>query len=291
MGQDLLKNQGGGVSFCAKVPAKWVLSGEHAVLRGCTAITMPHPDFFLELSFKPSDQNELQIFPSEYQKDILELYQKLSQKIKGLKLPQGELHLNGNIPVRAGLGSSAAVCVAIVKWMLPEEEKNNRELISELATYLEDTFHKKSSGMDVAAVTYEKPLVFKSGQTPRVLDISEIPKFSFHDTGLRVLTSQAVEKVKVFCEAHQKDAKEIDAKMDQASLMCEKGLVIFHQGQKEKGLELIQKSMNQSFECFEKWGLVCPQVKELAQKLKQQGALACRLTGAGDGGFLVALWP
>ncbi|MEK6577816.1 MAG: hypothetical protein AABZ55_01200, partial [Bdellovibrionota bacterium] len=39
--------------FETRVPGKWVLAGEHAVLRGGTAVTLPHPQFSLKLSFKP----------------------------------------------------------------------------------------------------------------------------------------------------------------------------------------------------------------------------------------------
>jgi mevalonate kinase len=45
-----------------------------------------------------------------------------------------------------------------------------------------------------------------------------------------------------------------------------------------------------SQECFEGWGLLPPEAKALARELKAQGALATKLTGAGSGGMIVALW-
>ena len=44
--------------FQTTFPAKWVLTGEHAVLRGVIAIALPHPRFHLRLRFEPSDGND-----------------------------------------------------------------------------------------------------------------------------------------------------------------------------------------------------------------------------------------
>src|SRR5947209_5983562 len=43
------------------VPGKWVLAGEHTVLRGGRAVALPHPSFGLELEFTPGERFE--VFP------------------------------------------------------------------------------------------------------------------------------------------------------------------------------------------------------------------------------------
>ena len=43
-------------------------------------------------------------------------------------------------------------------------------------------------------------------------------------------------------------------------------------------------------QCFETWGLVTPELIEQKYELLKQGALGVKLTGAGLGGFWVALW-
>jgi galactokinase len=42
--------------------------------------------------------------------------------------------------------------------------------------------------------------------------------------------------------------------------------------------------------CFEEWELVPESFTVIEEKLKNEGALAVKLTGAGAGGFVVALW-
>ena len=70
----------------------------------------------------------------------------------------------------------------------------------------------------------------------------------------------------------------------------EEGLRLFDRGEDAQAAQLIVRSMNHSHECFEAWGLVPPQAREVRQTLLNQGALAVRLTGAGGGGFWVAFW-
>ena len=37
--------------FSTRIPGKWVLAGEHSVLRGASAIALPHPEFSLAFDF------------------------------------------------------------------------------------------------------------------------------------------------------------------------------------------------------------------------------------------------
>ncbi len=46
-------------SFETRVPAKWVLTGEHSVLRGATALAFPYPALSLNLFYSKTIQGEL----------------------------------------------------------------------------------------------------------------------------------------------------------------------------------------------------------------------------------------
>ena len=168
-----------------EVPAKWVLTGEHAVLKGASAIALPHPEYSLKLKYEPGEGLYVN-WPEGDPKPVPELILKTCHLTKQ-KIPQGTLTIESNIPHGAGLGSSAALCVAITKLFT---DRN----VFETATELEDFFHGKSSGMDVAVVYAEAPIVFKMGGKPDILKV-DLPKFTFHDTGLRSLTKECVAKV------------------------------------------------------------------------------------------------
>ena len=185
--------------FQCQVPAKWVLTGEHAVLRGATAVALPHPEFGLELIFTPKDSTELLVLPSpQAQRVVMELLQAVQDQCetedRSFILPRGQLEIRSSIPIGAGLGSSAALCVAMARW-LAEPLKIPPSEILPFATQLEHRFHGRSSGMDIAVIALAQPITFVMGRGPQTLPIKNIPKFTFHDTGLRTRTNECVMQV------------------------------------------------------------------------------------------------
>ena len=63
------------------------------------------------------------------------------------------------------------------------------------------------------------------------------------------------------------------------------------QALREFKIPKLAEAMNQAQACFETWGLVSSELMDQKHELLKQGALAVKLTGAGLGGFWVALWP
>lgn len=290
--------------FEIHVPAKWVLSGEHAVLRGATAVAFPHPDFQLILRFEPDqavdlgNNASLEVRPHWAKSVILDLIQMVrdEQNARGREfhIPPGRLILESTIPSGAGLGSSAALCVALARWLsqplgLPDAG------ILEFATHLEHRFHGKSSGMDVAVCAVEKPISFVRGRGPTLLPIGRFPSFTFHDTGLRASTSECIRRVEVLREEDPISAIRADELVSRASRSILEGLTLFDEapGASERDLALrrVADGMKSAHEAFLIWSLVPGQVQREIENLYREGALAVKLTGAGGGGFLVALWP
>jgi mevalonate kinase len=72
--------------------------------------------------------------------------------------------------------------------------------------------------------------------------------------------------------------------------MALEALQMYDAGQSSEGLSALAKAVAQAHRCFEAWGLVPSQAGEIIQDLESKGALACKLTGAGGGGMVVALW-
>jgi mevalonate kinase len=83
---------------------------------------------------------------------------------------------------------------------------------------------------------------------------------------------------------------EIDEKMGHSARSAMEGLVCFDQGQTEAGLQKIAQGMHLAQECFYSWMLVPGEAHRIEESLLAQGALAVKMTGAGGGGFVVALW-
>ena len=277
-------------SFRIRVPGKWVLTGEHSVLRGAMAIAMPHLEVGLSLTFEPhAGATGLSIEPMDATEVVQELIARISE-ISGQRVfdLNGILKISSTIPVGAGLGSSAALCVALTEWLakplgIPSDQK------CAVATQLEHRFHGKSSGMDVAAISAAEPISFVIGQGSAPVGVSRLPRFTFHDTGLRSQTRDCVAKVQAF-QADGSLGKSVDEKMAAATGLALNGLKNYSKGNCDAGLAQIQKAMNLAQECFVAWGLVPDAARALETQLLSQGALAVKLTGAGGGGFCVALW-
>ncbi len=269
-------------SFRTRVPGKWVLAGEHSVLRGGVAVALPHLDSGLTLSFQSSREKGLRIYPPEAKPILRTLLEScdLSPQDENLK---GTLRIESGIPVGAGLGSSAALCVALTQWIaslrsIPEPKQ------PELATSLENHFHGKSSGLDVAVISVQKPVSFTMKEGARPLEITQLPRFTLHDTGLRAGTRECILKVENLRERDPGLFEKTDQAMNDAASAAIDGLA-------RNDLGRVASAMRQAQECFEEWGLMPEKARALQKSLLHEGALAVKLTGGGDGGFLIALWP
>ena len=267
-----------------RVPGKWVLAGEHAVLRGATAVALPHPEYFLSLEV--TEARELTIFPQKLSGEILDLLKSIRDRWEDedRSFPQltGNLSIVSSIPMGAGLGSSAALSVAFTKW-LARPLGIHEDQFFEFAKSLEHRFHGRSSGMDVAAVLAGEPISFSIERGSETLGVKKLPKFTFHDTGLRARTSECVLKVEAFRAEQPMRAMQIDEQMSRASQQAIEGLISGNRAE-------IASAMQTAHLCFESWQLIPTQARDLEQKLLAEGALAVKITGAGGGGFLVALW-
>lgn len=289
--------------FRTLAPAKWVWVGEHSVLRGATAIAFPHPEFSLTLQFVPEqgesrgrrDLSGLKIEP-EWARSVIEdllksVQDEQHEQGREFALPVGRLTIDSTIPSGAGLGSSAALCVAIARWLseplgIPEAG------LLEFATHLEHRFHGKSSGMDVAVCAIQKPLSFVRGRGPTLLQPAHFPKVTFHDTGLRATTSECIRRVDELRDEDPVAGIRADELMSRASRLTLETLPRL--GPPQGGAESLKKlgdALRMAHESFLIWRLVPASVQRLIEDLQRQGALGAKLTGAGGGGFVIAIWP
>lgn len=275
--------------FSIEVPAKWVLTGEHSVLRGKSAIAFPHDSLSLRLSY--IQQDKLTITANPFQSQIKSL---IGRSLEYLHLSSdafssGQIDIQSKIPIGAGLGSSAALCVAIARLVL-WKTNSDITLWTALATHLEDVFHGKSSGMDVHVIAESQPIFFSIANKAEVLsELEHLPRFELFDSGKRGQTRECIEKVKHWQLNHPHSADRYDDQMNEATLLARKGLELFST-QGRAGEDLIARAMDLAQNCFETWGLVPPELIEQKHELLKQGALAVKLTGAGLGGFWVSLW-
>ena len=281
--------------FSIEVPGKWVLSGEHSVLRGKRAIAFPHLEVSLVLNYR--EQKSFSITASPFYSPVKKLIGRACEFLE--KDPNlfsfGEIDIQSTIPVAAGLGSSAALSVAMAKLAIWKTGSSLDQWIP-LATHLEDVFHGKSSGMDVNVIAKGVPIVFSMERGPeKIPQLEALPHFELFDSSRRSSTKLCIEKVKEWRDAQPECSQEWDDKMGASTESAFSALLSFSKAsckneRIDSELELAH-AINSAQDCFEKWGLVSAELLDQKEELLKQGALAVKLTGAGLGGFWVALWP
>ena len=124
---------------------KWILTGEHTVLRGGSAIVFPSNEFYLEVIFTPGAPGLLNIEAPWPQKHHLVFERVLLKALNriGKKNIGGAFDLKGNIPLAKGVGSSAVFCLGLAQVFHSLGWISESETLS-LALTLEHEFHHKS---------------------------------------------------------------------------------------------------------------------------------------------------
>ena len=252
----------------------------------------PLPCHYMDFEYKPG-KNNLKIEKRNVPKNSLDtsLTPLLNKALKIANKKEGDLKgaltIDSFIPFGAGLGASAVICSGIAdlfshKTWIPKNQLNT------FAVSLEDFFHGKSSGMDIAAVLGKKPVLYQKGQA-----LYTLPKCKFKTglflsyTGGNSLTSVGVSKVKQLFERNRNLAERIDKSMSQSVKLC---LSALEEENKNKRELLLKQALDLGANCFQEWGLISSDLKKHEHFLKKQGALAVKPTGSGLGGYMISLW-
>jgi mevalonate kinase len=269
----------------ARACGKAIIVGEHAVVYGAEAIAMPLMN--LQLDLELINKRSI-ITPSKRPQKVSEqLRQVIAQAYELLELdiPNYEIHCQSQIQIGAGLGSSAALCIALLRAICKSEHIDLplTQLLS-IATTLEAHFHGKSSGLDIAVVGLEKIIAFKREKTPEILELHpssyEKLRFALIDSGVRASTSAMIQTAAPFFNGAQ-GSSHIDM-FNQLSFEVRSALELYNFTQLASGL-------NESAKLLDAAGVVTKQLREIMHELNKLNVPACKPTGAGGGGFILAL--
>jgi mevalonate kinase len=281
------------MSFEARIFGKWILAGEHSVLRGCPALVFPLKSRALEIQYLENQKPlvvEMEKGPGDGMESLLWKVLDRACEKKGIQKKElkGVLRLRNNIPIGAGLGASAALCVGLAKWFQALGHIDESELY-EFSRSLEDLFHGESSGVDIAvAISGSGIKFFKDVNLERkAMATAWQPMWYLSYSGQRGITSECVQKVKNLIERDPETGSKIDGDMAKAVELAERAL---HEGE-ETGFLKLKEAMSLANSCFERWNLSGDEpVAAHLHWLMEQGAAAVKPTGSGGGGYVLSLW-
>lgn len=266
------------MSGIVRTHGKCILAGEHGVVRGGEALVLPLKSRGLNLTWESATEPGLKVADGPFAQPFRDSLKK-ALALTGFLLPKAGYHvrISSDIPVQAGLGSSAALAVALVRFLLDEGAKIQDPFA--LALEVENIFHGKSSGLDVACVLASSPIRYVKGEPAAKLPLAWSPHFYLFDTGQRSATKECVAKV----EAAKRP--DLDERMAQSVREMKAALA------SEDGNDRLPKlahAIELAQSCFVEWDL--GPSPALVDRLKNAGALAVKPTGSGGGGFVLCLW-
>jgi len=287
----LSNNRGTGSSH-----SKLILIGEHSVVYGKPAIAIPFPSIHatasVEEHVKSNDTRDINIKCHYYEGRLEDAPIKLAgivaciqvtiQTLK--KQPEGMcIHLHSTIPIGRGLGSSAAVAIAIVKslYMYYGEELSHSNLM-DLVHIAETHAHGNPSGIDMAAASSAFPIWFEKGKDTLPIRIGAPLHIVVADTGRIGDTRSAVESIR---ENHSKNPTATNQSIELLGELTYKAKDALING----NIELLGNYMNSAHIELGKLGVSDDILDNLVKIAQSNGALGAKLTGGGRGGCVLVL--
>lgn len=273
------------------VYGKWILAGEHAVLRGGPALAFPlHARSLslhylddgntLSVNFQDSNGNDMR---APFTRALDEALKKTGQSHASVR---GRFALTSSIPVGSGLGSSAALCVAIGRWFEWKGWLKTSEM-SDFCREIENLFHGESSGLDIEVALTGRGVHFERRGERYSVEPLWKPCWYVSDSGQTGATSDCVVRVK---DLWRKDASLgalIDRDMGDAVKAAEAALL---ENSADTGFGRLADAINHAHSCFKRWNLGNSEVERHIQMLLSNGAAAVKPTGSGNGGYVLSLW-
>ena len=284
-------------AYSASAPGKIILFGEHAVVYGRPAIAVPvmqvrakaivmaeprsprglvrliAPDIGMETT--------LANLPEDHPMAVV--IHKAAAAMQVTHIPACSIQITSSIPIAGGMGSGAAVSVAILRGLSALLGRPlSDEQISDLVYESELIYHGTPSGIDNTVITYARPVYFVKGQPIAILSVKQPFTLVIADSGIKSPTAVAVGDVRQSWESHPEKFEQL---FDAAGAIATSGRQAIESGK----VEALGPLMNENQDLLRQMGVSSPQLDKLVEAALTAGAQGAKLSGAGRGGSMIAL--
>lgn len=265
----------------AFAPGKVILLGEHAVVFGHPAVAGPLEQGITVTLEKA--EGGVALKGAEGGPSLIA--HALRKCAQAFHLSSVEVEITGDLPPAVGLGSSAAVSVALVRAFAAAAQISMRpQGLLERAMELEHEFHgATASGVD-HNVAFERKLIrYVKGRRAQPLALARPVECVVWVVEPRGSTRERVQEIgrrrEENPELYQKVFAEIGALAERAVEELEQG-----------DLSAVGGEMDQNHRWLQELGLSTPGLDRAVAELRAMGAFGAKLTGAGGGGSVVGLF-
>lgn len=195
-----------------------------------------------------------------------------------------DISIKSDIPPGAGLGSSAAVSVAMTTAINACLNLNlSKSEISDVAFEAEKIVHGTPSGIDNTIATHGSIILYEKGVIKPVEIKSSIP-LVIGDTGVERNTAEWVRKVRLRRDRQRNVVIPIINSIGKLVMESLKFL-------DKNDLEALGELMDINQGLLEAIGVSTFELNKLINVARLNGAYGAKLTGAGGGGCMIALSP
>jgi mevalonate kinase len=213
-------------------------------------------------------------------------------QLRGDKLDSSiHIELDTNLPIGAGLGSSASFSVCLAGGLLKYFGYNtkDKQLINKWAYFCEELIHGTPSGIDNTVATYGGVVSFIKGEAPQTID--NIPgniKILIVDTGVPRDTKALVAGVRQRLEQDPDNYNQYMNSIEQISNDCLNLFSSYKTLTDQEYRKQLSSLIDSNQELLRKIGVSHDSLENVIS-IATQYNLHCKLTGAGGGGCAYVL--
>ncbi len=272
---------------------KVILFGEHGVVHGRPALALSvHGGAEVHAEAASERLTRLHIAPWNVDVDSgpaenvgRESLQSALRVARGFYDDDVELSLRGEmrLPSGAGMGSSAALGVAVLRAMdeargitRPNEELYERSLA------WERVFHGNPSGVDNAMATYGGMAVFKKGEPLQPIvarrRVQIVAAYSGESSSTKTMVASVARQ-------YEREPARVGKLFDAIAAIVSNGKLALEQGD----LKSLGQLMTLNHKLLASLMLSTDALEEMIEHASKAGALGAKVTGAGGGGCMIAL--
>jgi mevalonate kinase len=271
----------------ASAPGKVILLGEHFVVFGMPAIVMAvDRRARVRVSERPGEEIEVHSLniPRASFEELQPIREAALRTMEFLGFRKGlEITVDSQIPISAGLGSSAAVSVATITAISGLfGARIAKEDVCRLALEAERLVHRNPSGIDPTISTYGGILLFEKGKPPKTVEVNLDFKLVVGNTGISRSTGDMVGRVSLLRHKHPElfgHILEVAHRIVLEALEALKG----------SDLQCLGRLINMNHGLLSAIGVSDLSLEKLVYAARGAGALGAKLTGGGGGGCMIAL--